>query len=163
VNFELLILAIPFGYFLAVAGPLAVIDLKSHRLPNVMTLPGVAISITSISLVAVIYSKYLQLIIAIGIALLVLIIGYPLARAELLGMGDIKLVIGFALPVSFISPMALLIGVAISLGVANLFLLPRLIARKLRANSAIPLGPYLLVGLLAVFGFQLWQISPVVV
>ena len=162
-NFELLILAIPFGYFLAVAGPLAVIDLKSHRLPNVMTLPGVAISVIAISLVAVIYSKWLQLIIAIGIGLLVLIIGYPLARAELLGMGDIKLVIGFALPVAFISPMALLIGVAISLGVANLFLLPRLIARKLRANSAIPFGPYLLIGLLGVFGYQLWQLSPVVV
>ena len=162
-NFELLILAIPFGYFLAVAGPLAIIDLRSHRLPNVMTLPGVAISITAITTVAAFYSKWLELIIAMGIGLLVLIIGYPLARADLLGMGDIKLVIGFALPVAFISPMALLVGVAISLGIANLFLLPKLIARKLKSNSAIPLGPYLLLGLLSVFGYQLWQLSPVVV
>lgn len=162
-NLELLFLAIPFGYFLAVAGPLAVIDLRSHRLPNVMTLPGVGISIVSISSVAFIYSKWLQLIIAFGIGLLVMIIGYPLAKAELLGMGDIKLVIGFALPVAFISPMALLLGVALSLGIANLFLLPRLLARKLRANSAIPLGPYLLLGLLSVFGHQLLQISPVAV
>ena len=159
-NFELLSLAIPFGYLLAVAPPLAIYDIRAHRLPNALTVPGIAISLASVVTAAWLSGKWLELIISVGVSVLILIIGYPLAKAELLGMGDIKLLIAFSLPLSFISPLALLIGVLISLLIANLILLPKILFRRLKPNAAIPMGPYLLLGLMGVFGFELWGLSP---
>jgi len=161
VNSELLILAIPFGYLVAVAPMLAVIDIRSHRLPNSLTLPGIVISLISVLGVSIIENKWLELVVTIGVSVLILIIGYPLARAELLGMGDIKLLIAFALPLAFISPLALLIGVLVSLALANLFLLPKIIRRKLSTQTTIPMGPYLLLGLIGIFGFELSGLMPV--
>ena len=160
-NSELLILAIPFGYLVAVAPMLAVIDIRSHRLPNSLTLPGIVISLISVLGVSIIENKWLELVVTIGVSVLILIIGYPLARAELLGMGDIKLLIAFALPLAFISPLALLIGVLVSLALANLFLLPKIIRRKLSTQTTIPMGPYLLLGLIGIFGFELSGLMPV--
>ncbi len=159
-NSELLILAIPFGYLVAVAPMLAVIDIRSHRLPNSLTLPGIVISLLSVLGVSILENKWLELVVTIGVSVLILIIGYPLARAELLGMGDIKLLIAFALPLAFISPLALLIGVLISLALANLVLLPKMILRRLSTKAAIPMGPYLLLGLLGIFGFELSELMP---
>lgn len=159
-NLELLILAVPFGYLLAVSPPLAIIDIRSHRLPNALTLPGILISLVSVFSISLLEGKWLELIISIGVSVLILIIGYPLARAELLGMGDIKLLIAFALPLSFISPVALLIGVLVSLLIANAFLLPKLLLNRLSSKTAIPMGPYLLLGLIGVFGYELWELSP---
>lgn len=159
-NFELLSLTIPFGYLLAVAPPLAIYDIRSHRLPNALTVPGIAISLASVVTAAWLSGKWLELIISVGVSVLILIIGYPLAKAELLGMGDIKLLIAFSLPLSFISPLALLIGVLISLLIANLILLPKILFRRQKPNVAIPMGPYLLLGLMGVFGFELWGLSP---
>ena len=160
-NSELLILAIPFGYLVAVAPMLAVIDIRSHRLPNSLTLPGIVISLISVLGVSIIENKWLELVVTIGVSVLILIIGYPLARAELLGMGDIKLLIAFALPLAFISPLALLIGVLVSLALANLFLLPKIIRRKLSTQTTIPMGPYLLLGLIGIFGYELTGLMPV--
>lgn len=159
-NLELLLLAVPFGYLLAVSPFLAVIDIRSHRLPNALTLPGIGISFVSVLSISLLENKWLELTISIGVSALILIIGYPLARAELLGMGDIKLLIAFALPMSFISPIALLIGVLFSLLIANAFLLPKLLLNRLNAKTAIPMGPYLLLGLIGVFGYELWELSP---
>lgn len=159
-NSELLILAIPFGYLVAVAPMLAVIDIRSHRLPNSLTLPGIVISLLSVLGVSILENKWLELVVTIGVSVLILIIGYPLARAELLGMGDIKLLIAFALPLAFISPLALLIGVLVSLALANLVLLPKMILRRLSTKAAIPMGPYLLLGLLGIFGFELSELMP---
>jgi len=160
VNSELLILAIPFGYLVAVSPMLAVIDIRSHRLPNSLTLPGIVISLVSVLSVSIIEDKWLELVITIGVSVLILIIGYPLARAELLGMGDIKLLIAFALPLAFISPLALLIGVLLSLALANLVLLPKMILRRLSTKATIPMGPYLLIGLIGIFGFELNGLMP---
>ena len=159
-NTELLILAIPFGYLVAVAPMLAVIDIRSHRLPNSLTLPGIVISLISVLGVSIIENKWLELVVTIGVSVLILIIGFPLARAELLGMGDIKLLIAFALPLAFISPLALLIGVLVSLAIANLVLLPKIIRRKLSTQTTIPMGPYLLLGLIGIFGFELSGLMP---
>ena len=159
-NSELLILSIPFGYLAAVAPMLAVIDIRSHRLPNSLTLPGIVISLISVLGVSIIENKWLELVVTIGVSVLILIIGYPLARAELLGMGDIKLLIAFALPLAFISPLALLIGVLISLALANLVLLPKMILRRLSTQATIPMGPYLIVGLIGIFGFELSGLMP---
>jgi leader peptidase (prepilin peptidase)/N-methyltransferase len=160
VNLELLVLAVPFGYLLAVSPFLAIIDIRTHRLPNVLTLPGIVISLISVGIVSSLEEKWMELIVCIGVALLILIIGYPLAKAELLGMGDIKLLIAFALPLSFISPLALLIGVLLSLLLANAVVLPKMLYRKLNTQTVIPMGPYLLLGLIAVFGYELWFLSP---
>ena len=160
-NTELLILAIPFGYLVAVAPMLAVIDIRSHRLPNSLTLPGIVISLISVLGVSIIENKWLELVVTIGVSVLILIIGFPLARAELLGMGDIKLLIAFALPLAFISPLALLIGVLVSLAIANLVLLPKILRRKLSTQTTIPMGPYLLMGLIGIFGFELSGLMPV--
>ncbi len=160
-NSELLILAIPFGYLVAVAPMLAIIDIRSHRLPNSLTLPGIVISLISVVGVSILENKWLQLVVTIGVSVLILIIGYPLARAELLGMGDIKLLIAFALPLAFISPLALLIGVLVSLALANLVLLPKMILRRLSTQTTIPMGPYLLLGLIGIFGFELSGLMPV--
>jgi len=161
VNSELLILAIPFGYLVAVAPMLAVIDIRSHRLPNSLTLPGIVISLISVLGVSIIENKWLELVVTIGVSVLIVIIGYPLARAELLGMGDIKLLIAFALPLAFISPLAFLIGVLVSLAIANLVLLPKILRRKLSTQTTIPMGPYLLLGLIGIFGYELTGLMPV--
>jgi leader peptidase (prepilin peptidase)/N-methyltransferase len=160
VNLELLALAVPFGYLVAVAPPLAFYDMRWHRLPNALTVPGIGISLMSVVFASTVEAKWMELILSIGVSVLILIIGYPLARAELLGMGDIKLLIAFALPLAFISPLALLIGVVVSLLVANLILLPKFLFRRLTTQTAIPMGPYLLIGLIAVFGLELWSLSP---
>ena len=159
-NLELLILAIPFGYLIADSPPLAIIDIRSHRLPNAFTVPGIAISLIAVISAATISGKWLELVISIGVSVLILIIGFPIAKADLLGMGDIKLLIAFSLPLSYISPLALLFGVLLSLFIANAVVLPRLLLKKMNTRGAIAMGPYLLLGLIGVFGYQLWEISP---
>lgn len=154
-----LIIFLPLGYLLLVSYWLWRTDVLEHRLPNKFTFPGIALSLISVVVASVIESNYWTLVLALGQSLLIFGVGTLLSIKGWLGMGDNKLILAFSLPLGWLEPQLVLIGLAIALVVANLrVLVGYLVTRNL--GSTIALGPYLLVGFLLSFGY--WAIPAVV-
>jgi leader peptidase (prepilin peptidase) / N-methyltransferase len=132
--------AIPAVYLAAVTPELAFVDLREHRLPDRMTLPGVLVAALAVALQALVTRTppWTPLVAAAALTLLFLV----LALAGGMGLGDVKLVavIGLGSPtllVAVVAPFAaFLLG-----GVASAIVL----ARRGR-GARIPFGPFLLAG-----------------
>ena len=143
--------AVPAVYLAAVTPELVRIDLREHRLPNRIVLPGVAVGLASAGLSWAVTSvaPLVPLVAALATAGLFAL----LALGGGVGMGDVKLaaVIGLASPtvvIALTAPLAafLLGGVA-----ASIVLLRGLVAgRGPEARRArLAFGPYLLAGYVA--------------
>lgn len=135
--------AIPALYLAAVTPELAVVDLREHRLPDRMTLPGVVVGVVAAALHAVVTRTvpWTPLLAAAALASLF----FVLALAGGMGLGDVKLVavIGLASPtlaIAIVAPFAaFVLGGVVSTVV---------LARRGR-GSRIPFGPFLLAGYVA--------------
>ena len=126
--------AIPVLYLAAVTPALTRTDIRQHRLPNRMVVPGIAIGLVS----AALQWSVVPLVAALGFGGFLWLLGL----AGGIGMGDVKLatLIGLAsptVPVAVLAPVfAFLAG-----GVAATIVLIR------RGRGArIPFGPFLLAG-----------------
>ena len=134
------------AYLVAVAWPLARIDIRSHRLPNRLTLPLLPIALISQTLAAWGLGQWARLGTALGCALLAFVVGLAVNRTGVLGMGDVKLVTGITLCLAWFSPIAPLIALAASFAVATVAVLFLFAKRKTSMGQSIALGPYLLLG-----------------
>ena len=77
-------------------------------------------------------------------------LGYLLAGANGIGMGDIKLLTAINLGIAWFSPFAVLVILAIGFTTAALVSIALMIAGKANLKSAIALGPFLLFGFVLV-------------
>ena len=141
-------------YLLAVAIPLARIDLREHRLPNRLVLPAVPITIIGQALASLsIFSwwRSLTALIAAAIAF-----GFTLLvnRTGALGMGDVKLITAISLALAWFSPIAPAVALLIGFAAATAVILILLAARKTKLGARIPLGPYLLTGFVGALPFS---------
>lgn len=131
---------IPALYLAAVAPELIRVDLREHRLPNRMTLPGIGVGLaaatTTWAMTGQVPLEALGAAAASASLLLVLGLGGGM------GMGDVKLaaVIGLASPTPLVAVTAPLVAFLVG-GVAGVIVL---VARG--RGTRIAFGPYLLAG-----------------
>lgn len=140
--------AVPALYLAAVTPELVRIDLREHRLPNRIVLPGVIVGLAAAVLSWAVTGEppIIPLVAALATALFLAV----LALLGGIGMGDVKLaaLIGLACPtfaIALAAPLAafLLGGVA-----ASILMVRGLLAGRGRdaRRAHIAFGPYLLLG-----------------
>ncbi len=132
--------AIPAIYVAAVTPELTWVDLRERRLPDRMTLPGIAIAVAATAIQAV-ASRAVPWVPIVAAAALTVVF-FALALAGGMGLGDVKLVpiIGLASPTLAIAVVAPLAAFLLG-GVVSVVVLIR------RGRGArIPFGPFLLAG-----------------
>lgn len=133
-------------YLMAVSVRLSIIDIREHRLPNRLVLPAFPIAFAGELIASALGNTWLNLISAVGCALLALIIGLAANRWATLGMGDVKLIGAIALSLGWFSFLAPLISVVLAFFIACAAVLVLVVLRKTTLGSSFALGPYLLIG-----------------
>jgi leader peptidase (prepilin peptidase)/N-methyltransferase len=141
------------GYFAATTIPLIVIDLRERRLPNRITIPGFLISLAGLVLTLDwlrVLGSLLTAVIVFGVGLLISLKGW-------IGMGDVKLMSGLALLLSWFSPSLLWQSLLWAFLSAGVFVVGGMVFKKITTRSTIALGPYLLVGFWVVVTGPAWS------
>ena len=133
--------------------PLVAIDIRQRRLPNKITLPGIAITLLGILLAA----SWGKAIWALGCALLVFSVGTLLSMRGWIGMGDVKLLVPIALTLGWYGPDKLVFGLTAAFVIAGVVVLIRWLLKKITASSTIALGPFLLGGFWLALIPQVWS------
>ena len=136
---------IPLAHIAAVAWPLAITDIREHRLPNALTLPAIAVSQLTLLVASIADGAWVRYLSAVIAFALVAAIGLGLAVANSMGMGDTKLLLATTPLLAWHSPAAALAAAALAVLLAGAWSLLRL-RRGAMATAAIALGPFLLVG-----------------
>jgi leader peptidase (prepilin peptidase) / N-methyltransferase len=142
---ELAMLA-PLGYLLAVGIPLALIDIREHRLPNRLTISSILITFVGLLAAAFFSGDWGRSLLALAIGLLTFLIGWFLAAKSLIGMGDIKLLVSLNSIGGYFSILLPLVLMTGGFVLASAVSAIRIFRRRLDLNSSIALGPYLLLG-----------------
>lgn len=129
-----------FAFFAAVLVVLAVIDLRTRRLPNRIVLPAAALVLAA--QIAIAPDRALEWTLAAAGAFTFLLVA-ALVNPAGLGMGDVKLALLLGAALGWAVAPALFIGLAAA-ALAGVVLIVRggWAARK----TAIPLGPFLALG-----------------
>ncbi len=151
----------PYLYLASVGLALAVIDLDTKRLPNVLTLPSYVVLGLLFLLPAAIdgdWSAYLRAWLAalalFGFYFLLAVI-YPSG----MGFGDVKLAGVLGLALGWLGWGVLVVGGFLGFLLGALIGGALMLVRKAGRKSKIPFGPFMLLGaLLAIlWGGQLWD------
>jgi leader peptidase (prepilin peptidase)/N-methyltransferase len=141
------------GYFAATTIPLIVIDLRERRLPNRITIPGFLISLFGLVLTfdwPRVLGSLLTAAIVFGAGLLISLKGW-------IGMGDVKLMTGLSLLLTWFSPHLLWQSLLWTFVSAGVFVLGGMLFKKITTRSTIALGPYLLAGFWLVVTGPAWS------
>lgn len=136
-----LISMLPVAYLALTAVPLIVIDIKQHRLPNKIVLPMLAITFLSQLTLAIWTGAWASLGISVGLGFAMLVLGVIANYKGLVGMGDVKLMAGLTMMLSWFTVLggALLMPISIALGLAVAAI--TVLTTQLKQ---IPLGPTIL-------------------
>ena len=130
--------------------PLSIIDFKEHRLPNQFTYPAIVVSAACLALAGVWTMDLDRFLVAAAIGGITFGLGYLLAGANGIGMGDIKLLTAINLAIAWFSPFAVLVILAIGFTTAALVSVALMIAGRANLKSTIALGPFLLFAFILV-------------
>jgi leader peptidase (prepilin peptidase)/N-methyltransferase len=141
--------ALPAHLFLAAIGvPLAVIDLREHRLPNWLTLPAYPVAGALLGLAAI--SDQDSERAWRSLAGMAILIGFYdlIARINPAGMGygDVKFSGVLGLYLGWAGWDALVLGTLAAFAAGAVVGLVLLITRKARVSSSIAFGPFMLAG-----------------
>lgn len=148
-------------YLAAVSVSLALIDVDTHRLPNVIVLPSYAVGVVVLGASAVVGgdlgrlgAALLGLVIA-GAAYALLWFVYPAG----MGLGDVKLAGALGLFLGFLGWGPLIVGLFAPFLLGGLFAIGLVVFRRAGRKTGIPFGPWMLVGAwIGVFaGSTLWN------
>jgi leader peptidase (prepilin peptidase)/N-methyltransferase len=139
-----------FGFLGALGVALAAIDVAVQRLPDPLTLPAYPILIALLAAAAIAGHDAAALVRALlgGLALSGSYLLLALARPGQLGGGDIKLAGLAGLALGWLGWSTLITGAALGFVLAAIVGLVLLAARRVRLDSAISFGPFLLGGAL---------------
>jgi len=139
---------IAFLYLAAISVGLAIIDVETHKLPNVIVLPGYAVGVVLLGTAALLQGDLVGLGRMAAGAGILFAFYFVLAMISTrgMGMGDVKLagVLGLFLGSLGWGQLAVGAGVAFVLG--GLFSIILLITRRAGRKSGIPFGPWMLLG-----------------
>lgn len=137
-----------FLYLAAASVALALIDLDTHRLPNVITYPSFVVMVGLLSAASIIggdVSSIVRAAIGAG-ALFAAYLLMAVVRPGGMGMGDVKLaaVLGFSL--AWLGWAQLAVGAFAAFALGGVFGILLLLRRKVGRKSGIPFGPWMLIG-----------------
>jgi len=139
---------VAFLYLAAISLALAIIDIETHKLPNVIVLPGYAVGVALLATAALLQGDLVALGRMAAGAGILFFFYFVLAMISPrgMGMGDVKLagVLGLFLGSLGWGPLAVGAGAAFVLG--GLFSIILLITRRAGRKSGIPFGPWMLLG-----------------
>ena len=153
---------VPFLFFLPLLAGLAVVDLHTRRLPNVLTGPallGGLLLVIGVGVVEGDVSTTVTALAAGGLLFAVLLV-LNLIRPSGMGMGDVKVAGLSGLFVGLLGLGPALLAVVLAAVLAWLVGLGLIVGRRITRRTPVPFGPWLAVGaLVAVLaGPQLVQV-----
>jgi leader peptidase (prepilin peptidase) / N-methyltransferase len=142
---------IELGAFLtltAVSIALALIDLDTKRLPNVIVVPALLAGILLLGAAAVVRGDWPALAGALlgGAGLFVLYLVLALVSRGGMGFGDVKLAAVLGLYLGFLGWGNLLVGAFAAFLFGAVFGLALMLIRRAGRKSAIPFGPWMILG-----------------
>ena len=132
---------------------LTVIDLREHRLPNALTLPLLGLVPAGLALADLLdvsqprpWSGWRGA--AAGAVLWLGVLGliWLLSRGRGMGLGDVKLAPSIGATLGWVGVESALVGLFIAFVLGGAVSALLLVARRVDRRSAIPFGPFLLVG-----------------
>lgn len=140
--------AIMFYGFAFVGIALALIDLDTRRLPSKLIYGGAIVVLAGAGVYQIITDETHRLI-AGGIAAFAYLAAYFimwLVKPGAMGFGDVRLapLTGFVL--GWIAPEIALIGFFLPSFLALLWMLPQIIKKQMTGKTAIPFGPWMILG-----------------
>lgn len=138
---------LPFLFFVPVITGLAVVDVHTRRLPNVLTLPSYVVGLVLVGGVAAVQHEPEVLIRAVGAA--ALLFGLFLLLAALpsrMGLGDVKAAGMIGLFVGSLGVGAALVAAALAGLAAGVVGVVLVSAGLLPRRAPTPFGPYLAMG-----------------
>lgn len=144
----LALVVIAYLYFAAISIVLTLIDLDTHRLPNAIVLPSYPIAIVLLTLAALFSADWPALLRA-GIGMAILYAFYfllRLIRPGGMGGGDVKLAGIVGLFLGWIGWGALAVGAFFAFVYGGVFGIALMIARRAGRKTAIPFGPWMILG-----------------
>jgi len=135
-------------YFAAISIPLAIIDLRTHRLPNRLTLPAYPILAGLLLLPAVAGGLWEDLGRAIlaGAALLVFFGIFHVINPAGMGLGDVKLSGTMGALLGWGSWTTLMAGTLAGFILGAVVGLTLMALKRANRKTALPFGPFMLIG-----------------
>lgn len=137
-----------FGYFALLTGPLTIVDLRAHRLPNPLTLSAYPIVAAGLLLPAIAEGRLTDLWRALvgGGILLAFYAVLHLVNPSGMGLGDVKLSGPMGALLAWLSWSVLLVGGFLGFALGAIAGVALLLARRAGRKSALPFGPFMLAG-----------------
>lgn len=150
-------------WFVAVGLLLGVVDVREHRLPNRVLLPGTALAALLLTAAALVSDRWDDLgrgLLA-GLACFGLLLVMALITPSGLGMGDVKLVAFTGLYLGWLGWPSVVVGLFLGFLAQGLLGLVLLAARRAGLRTDLPFGPALLAGALTSALLDgPWAVSP---
>lgn len=146
--------AVPaFLYLASIGVALALIDLQTHRLPNAIVLPSYAVLAVLLALASWGSGDWSALVRAVvgGVVLWLLYFLLLLVKPEGMGFGDVKLAGLVGACLAWLGWGTLAVGAFGAFLVGGFVAVGLLVAGRARRGTAIPFGPWMVVG--AAIGF----------
>jgi leader peptidase (prepilin peptidase)/N-methyltransferase len=141
-----LALQIPLLALLVASLPLAIIDIREHRLPNPITYTLSAISCLGTALASYSSGDWERWLIASGLNLGITGVGVLLYLLKGFGLGDVKLLFAMNQILGYFSPWLVLVSLTIALLASAGFSLAGVLLGKLKWKDRIAFGPFLILG-----------------
>jgi leader peptidase (prepilin peptidase) / N-methyltransferase len=135
-------------YFAVLSVPLALIDLRTLRLPNALTLSAYPIVAGLLLLPALLddaWPAYGRALLA-GAAVLALFVVLHLVNPSGMGLGDVKLAGPMGALLGWLSWQVAMVGVVIGFALVAVVGVAMILARRASRKSALPFGPFMLAG-----------------
>lgn len=135
-------------YFAAISVALALIDLDTHRLPNVIVLPAYLVAGALVTTAGILQGDYLPLLrAAIGMgAMFLAYLAMAFAYPGGMGLGDVKLAGVIGIYLGWAGWGALAVGAFSAFLLAGVFSVILMVTKRANRKSGIPFGPWMLAG-----------------
>lgn len=144
--------------WLVVGTVLTIVDVREHRLPNGLTLPMLAVTPVGLALADLINSTFVDSASAtvwngwsgagIGALAWLAALGaiWIASRGRGMGLGDVKLSPSLGATLGWLSVETALLGLVVSFMLGGVVSVALLVTRRVERRTAIPFGPFLLLG-----------------
>lgn len=139
--------------WLVVGAILTIVDLREHRLPNAITVPMLAVTPVGLVLADVIDGRVATTWTgwsgaALGALVWLIALGsiWFASRGAGMGLGDVKLSPSLGATLGWLSLETALLGLAMSFILGGVVSVVLLITKRVQRRTAIPFGPFLLLG-----------------
>jgi len=141
-----LALQIPLLALLVASLPLAITDIREHRLPNPITYSAIAASLFGTVLASYANSDWERWLMATGLNAGLTAVGVLLYLLKGFGLGDVKLLLAMNQILGYFSPWLVLVSLTVALVSSTAFSLCGLLVGKLKWKDRIAFGPFLILG-----------------